>query len=59
MAAGIGWRWRAGKSGRHLFGEQTGEVSGVHGVETIFSLVVLGTVVAAFAGFVSRPSPCW
>ena len=57
MAAGIGWRWRAGKSGRHLFGEQTGEVSGVHGVETILFLVVLGTVVAAFAGRLRVPAP--
>ena len=32
----------------------------MRGVETILFLVVLGTVVAAFAGlFASRPRPCW
>jgi len=36
---------------------QTGEVGGVHGVETILFLVVLGTVVAAFAGRLRVPAP--
>jgi len=35
----------------------TGEDSGVHGVETILFLVVLGTVVAAFAGRLRVPAP--
>jgi monovalent cation/hydrogen antiporter len=36
---------------------RTDEVSGVHGVETILFLVVLGTVVAAFAGRLRVPAP--
>ena len=35
----------------------TGEVNGVHGVETILFLVVLGTVVAACAGRLRVPAP--
>jgi NhaP-type Na+/H+ or K+/H+ antiporter len=35
----------------------TGEASGVHGIETILFLVVLGTVVAAFAGRLRVPAP--
>jgi monovalent cation/hydrogen antiporter len=34
-----------------------GEVSGVRGIETVLVLVVLGTVVAAFAGRLSVPAP--
>jgi Na+/H+ antiporter len=36
---------------------RTGEVGGVRGVETILFLVVLGTVVAAFAGRLRVPAP--
>jgi hypothetical protein len=35
----------------------TGEVGGVRGVEAILFLVVLGTVVAAFAGRLRVPAP--
>jgi hypothetical protein len=37
--------------------DQAGEASDVHGVETILFLVVLGTVVAAFAGRLRVPAP--
>ena len=44
-------------SGRHSSVNREGEVGGVRGVETILFLVVLGTVVAAFASRLRVPAP--
>lgn len=37
--------------------DRAGEVSGVRGIETVLFLVVLGAVVAAFAGRLRVPAP--
>ena len=54
-------RWAGGGAPGSLVGihheDRTGEVGGVHGVETILFLVVPGTVVAAFAGRLRVPAP--
>src|SRR6201985_1367215 len=51
------WKWRTGQSVGTLLSESRREVGGVRSIETILFLVVLGTVVAAFAGRLSIPAP--
>jgi monovalent cation/hydrogen antiporter len=48
---------RAGKSGRQRSWDRSGEVGAVRSVEAVLFLVVLGTVVAAFARRLRVPAP--
>src|ERR671935_465765 len=49
--------WRAGKSGRHLVVDRADGAGGMRSVETVLFLVVLATVVAAFAHRLRVPAP--